>query len=136
VCIKLIICCYTVTAQEGPGTVIVHPGQDVELLCTFNDLVLSSHTLVLRWEINHRLYGINALINGLVPGYSSNGRNLIVENIMMNDGRNGTEYRCVLLQDQTVINEDNPSILYIAGEYIRCIHLTVTRLIMSLYNSK
>ena len=26
---------FTVTAQEGPGIVIVHPaGQDVELLCT------------------------------------------------------------------------------------------------------
>ena len=25
---------HTVTAQEGPGIVIAHPGQDVELLCT------------------------------------------------------------------------------------------------------
>jgi len=41
----------------------------------------------------------NALLNDLIPGYSGNvdNVNLIVENIMMNDGRNGTEYRCVLL---------------------------------------
>ena len=26
--------CFTVTAQEGPGIVIAHPGEDVELLCT------------------------------------------------------------------------------------------------------
>jgi len=109
---------YTVTAQKGPGRHIVHPGQDVELLCTFNDLVFSNHTLAVRWEINHRLYGVNALLNGLVPGYSTNRRNLIVENIMMNDGRNGSYYKCVLLQDRTVVNEDNLTILYVAGKYV------------------
>jgi len=105
---------------KGPGRHIVHPGQDVELLCTFNDLVLSNNTLEERWEINHLLYGINALINGQVPGYSANvnNANIIVENIMMNDGRNGTEYRCVLFNNMgTKLNESDPIILYVAGEY-------------------
>jgi len=114
VCIKFIICCYTVTAQKGPGRHIVHPGQDVELLCTFNDLVVSNHTLEARWEIGHMgPYGINALLNGQVTGYSANGSSIIVENIMMN----GTEYRCVLFNDTgTRLNESDPIILYVAGE--------------------
>jgi len=65
-------------------------------------------------------YGINALLNGLVPGYSANvdNANLIVENIMMNDGRNGTEYRCVLFNNMgTRLNESDLIILYVAGEY-------------------
>jgi len=89
-------------------------------LCTFNDLVISSNTLEARWEINHRLYGINALFHGLVPGYSANVNkaNIIVENIMMNDDRNGTEYRCVLFNNMgTRLNESYPIILYVVGEY-------------------
>jgi len=91
-----VIYCYTVTAQEGPGIVIVHPGQDVELLCDPADGT--------GWTVNTRPYGVNALQNGILPGYSSNGRNIIVENIMMNDSRNGSYYRCVLLQDGTILN--------------------------------
>jgi len=111
----------TVDAREakGPGRHIVHPGQDVELLCTFNDLVLSNVTLEARWEINHRLYYVNALLNGQVPGYSGNvdNANIIVENIMTNDGRNGTEHRCVLFNNMgTKLDEGDPIILYVAGE--------------------
>jgi len=107
---------------KGPGRYIVCPGQDVELLCTFNDLVLSSlNTLEARWEIGHMgPYGINALLNGRVPGYSANvdNTNIIVENIMMNDGRNGTEYRCMLFNNMgTMLNESDRIILYVAGEY-------------------
>ena len=28
---------FTVAAQEGPGIVIAHPGQDVELLCNVTE---------------------------------------------------------------------------------------------------
>jgi len=116
---------YTVTAQKGPGRHIVHPGQDVELLCTFNDLVLSNDTLEAKWDINHVLYGVNALRGGQVTGYSANRGNLIVENIMMNDGRNGTEYRCVLFNFinnnmREMLDYSDLIILYVAGEYITC----------------
>jgi len=90
-------------------------------LCTFNDLVVSNHTLEARWQIGHfRSYGINALLNGLLSGYSANedNSNIIVENIMMNDGRNGTEYRCVLFNNMgTRLNESDTVILYVTGEY-------------------
>jgi len=105
---------------KGPGRHVVHPGQDVELLCTFNDLVLSSNALEVIWEINQKKCGINKIRNDLVPGYSANvdNANIIVKNIMMNDSRNGTEYRCVLFNNMgTRLDESDPIILYIAGEY-------------------
>jgi len=84
--------------------------------------VLSNDTLEARWEIGHAgLYGVNALLNGQLPGYSTNERNIIVENIMMNDSRNGTEYRCMLFNNMgTMLNESDPIILYVAGEYVTC----------------
>ena len=112
----------TVIAKEakGPGRHIVRYGQDVELLCTFNDLVLSSNALEARWQIGHMgPYGINSIRNGLVSGYSANvdNANIIVENIMMNDSRNGTEYRCVLFNNMgTRLNESYEIISYVAGE--------------------
>jgi len=106
---------------KGPGRHVVHPGQNVELLCTFNDLVVSNITLKARWQIGHvGPYGINALLNDRVPGYSANvdNANIIVENIMMNDGRNGTEYKCVLFNDMgTRLKESDQIILYVVGEY-------------------
>jgi len=128
VCINFIICCYTVTAQKGPGRHIVHPGQDVELLCTFNDLVIANTTLGVEWDINHKLYGANALHNGQLPGYSANGSNIIVENIMMNDSRNGSHYRCGLFNIinnnmKEKLNGSDPIILYVAGECITCTYI-------------
>ena len=106
-----------VTAQEGPGIVIVHPaGQDVELLCT----VMTSNDEAVAWIINHMgPHGVSALLNGIVDGYSANGNNLIVENIMINDDRNNTEYQCVIItQDTTtILCKSVPTILYVAGEY-------------------
>jgi len=82
--------------------------------------VISIDTLEAKWRIDHKLYGINALFGGQANGYSANkdNNNLIVENIMMNDGRNGTEYRCVLFTNTgTKLNESDPIILYVVGEY-------------------
>ena len=105
---------FTVTAQEGPRMVIVHPaGQDVELLCT----VKSGGAA---WLINFSgPYGISALWNGILKGYSVNvtTNNLIVENITMNDVRNNTEYRCGLrTQNIHTILRSEPTILYVAGK--------------------
>ena len=112
---------FTVTAQQGPGIVIAHPDQDVELMCTLTPL--GGQTAA--WIINDgRPYTVQLLHNGKETGYSSNGNNLIIENIMINDDRNVTEYSCVTISSTVsqpsvadIIDESDPTILYVAGEY-------------------
>ena len=87
------------------------------------------------WLINHLgPYGVSALHNGILKGYSANieTNNLIVENITVNDVRNNTEYRCALRTENipTILVRD-PTILYIAGEY----HYTVYVCIMASKNN-
>jgi len=102
---------YIVAAQLGPGRVIVHPGQDVELLCNI--------TGGTAWRVNGRgPYGISALRNGIISGHSSYGRNIIVKNVMLNDIRNGTWYKCVVTQGDLILNESSATHLFIAGEFI------------------
>ena len=74
---------------------------------------------------NQGPYTINSLRNGILTGYNAtvNSSNLIVENIMMNDARNDSEYICVIIPaigwvaSYDIINESDPTILYVAGEY-------------------
>ena len=114
---KLLI--FTVAAQEGPDIVIAHPGQDVVLLCT---VTVTSNNEAVAWVVNNMLpYRINALRSGILTGHSAtlDSNNLIVENIMMNDVRNGSEYRCVIiLQDDTsaIQRQSDQTFLYVAGE--------------------
>ena len=118
------LCCYfTVSAQgeaqEGPGIVIAHPGQNVRLLCD----VASSGDKTVAWIINNGvIHTVRQLHSGILTGYSTSGNNLIIKNITMNDDRNETEYICVtasstqpMLSD--IIDESDPTILYVAGEY-------------------
>ena len=113
---------FTVAAQEGPGIVIAHPGQDVELLCTVTE---DSDSLTTGWLVNNIPYRRNALRNGILAGHTTTlgSSNLIVENIMMNDVRNDSDYRCVIIPAQgmitvaDIIDESDPTILYVAGEY-------------------
>ena len=116
---------FTVAAQEGPGIVIAHPGQNVELLCT---VTVTSGSQTTGWLVNDMgPYRINALRNGILTGHNAtmDSNNLIVENIMMNDVRNGSEYRCVIVPAQgmitaaDIIEESDPTILYVAGEWYR-----------------
>ena len=107
------------TGPERPGIVIAHPGQNVELLCT----VTPSGSQTAAWIINNVVYTVGQLHNGILTGYNTNGNNLIVENIMMNDTRNGTEYTCGTLPSTVsnptvadIINESDPFTLYVAGE--------------------
>ena len=114
----------TVAAQEGPGTVIASPGQDVELLCT---VTVTSDTQAAAWLMNKTVgpYRISAIRNGSLAGHTANqdSNNLIVKKIMMNDNRNGSEYRCVIVPAHGTITlaniteESNTTILYVAGEY-------------------
>ena len=80
------------------------------------------------WIINQTFYGINSLNNGTLPGYSADlvHNNLIVENIMMNDDRNGSEYGCAILISGTMptLNDTDPIFLYVAGKYI-CIRICI-----------
>ena len=78
------------------------------------------------WLVNNiRLYRINALRSGILTVHTAtlDSNNLIVENIMMNDVRNGSEYRCVIVPAQgmitaaDIIDENDPTFLYVAGEY-------------------
>ena len=118
-------CKFIVTAQEGPGIVIAHPGQDVELLCNITVISTSETT---GWLVNNMgPFRISAIRSGRLTGHTAtlDSSNLIVENIMMNDVRNDSEYRCVVISIQTTpqgtiydtIDESDPTILYVAGEY-------------------
>ena len=110
----------TVAAQEakGPGIVIGYPGEEVELLCTLGISSTTQHAT--EWIIDHRFYGVQFLINGILDGYSANviNNNLIVQNIVMNDHRNKTEYRCVIVMLDTtaILNSSDPTFLYVAGK--------------------
>ena len=78
------------------------------------------------WIIDHRgPYGVNTIHSGIVPRYTINlgSNNLIVENIMMNDERNGSEYQCMIAAAENSMNpmteitqRSNTIILYVAGE--------------------
>ena len=78
------------------------------------------------WLINNTMgpYRINAIRGGILAGYTATlgSHNLIVEDIMMNDDRNGSDYRCVivpavgLVTFADIIEESDPTILYVTGE--------------------
>ena len=80
----------------------------------------SSNNEGVAWTINDGTpYTVMGLHKGKVAEYSSNGNNLLVENIMMNDDRNNTEYRCVIITQgtTTILHQSDPTILRVAGEY-------------------
>ena len=62
-------------------------------------------------------YEVTALLNGTLTGYSSNGNNLIVQNVTMNDVRNGSNYSCVINTTIAILRQNYSTTLYVAGEY-------------------
>ena len=76
------------------------------------------------WIINNGvIYTVQRLHNGILTGYSTNGNNLVIENIMMNDVRNNTEYICVTVPSTVsnptiadTLDQSDSTILYVAGE--------------------
>jgi len=78
------------------------------------------------WLINNSMgpYRINSIRIGILSGHTAtfDSNNLIVENIMMNDDRNGSYYGCVIVPAQgtislaNIIEESDPTILYVAGK--------------------
>ena len=90
---------------------------------------MTSTNEVVGWLVNlGGPHGISAIRNGILDefGYTTNlgSNNLIVENIMMNDGRNDSMFQCVItLQGTTtILRESNQTILFIAGTYVRKYH--------------
>ena len=110
------LCKLSVTAQRH-SIVIALPGKDAEILC---NLTLSGDKIV-AWLIRYSgPYTVKQLHDGVWHGYNSKGNNLIIENIMMNDDRNETEYQCVTVPStatERIIDLSDSTILYVAGEY-------------------
>ena len=87
--------------------------------------VTPSDGQIAAWIINDGvIYTVQQLHNGILTGYSTNGNNLIIENITMNDDRNVTKYSCGTVSSTVsqlsvadIIDESDPTILYVAGEY-------------------
>ena len=78
---------------------------------------MTSGNPVVSWMINDMTpIGLGTLRAGRLAGYSSNGNNLIVENIAVNDVRNGSNYNCVITSRIAILRQSNPTTLYIAGE--------------------
>ena len=75
---------------------------------------------------NEGPYRISSLRSGILIGHTAtlDSNNLIVENIMMNDARNDSEYQCVIVPAQgmvtfaDIIDESDPIFLYVTGEYV------------------
>ena len=113
-----LIAIFTVGAQD----IVAHPGQDVELPC---DVTGAG---VIAWQINGSspAHILNDLFMGVVAGHNVSGRNILVEDIMMNDVRNGSQYRCLVLKNRPDPDiEGNLTILYVAGECKVCILLFI-----------
>ena len=78
------------------------------------------------WIINNSMgpYRLNTIRSGILAGHTASlgSNNLIVKNITMNDDRNGSDYRCVIVPSTgtpsfaNIIEESDPTILYVAGE--------------------
>ena len=87
---------------------------------------MTSNSQTAAWLINKMgPYRVNAVRGGILAGYTGTlgSHNLIVESIMMNDDRNGSGYWCVTVPSigplafANIIEESDPTILYVAGEY-------------------
>ena len=102
-----------IAAQAGPGLVIVLPGENVELLCNIAGGVPV-------WMIDGGTgFSPNQLFMGDLPGHniSLDGRNIIVEDIVINDSRNGSNYTCFVPQGLgTPDIQSDPTTLLVAGK--------------------
>ena len=107
------------SAQEGNIVISAHPGQDVELSCSFGET--TGNTQTIGWLVGGGgPYGINSLSNRVLVGYSAHthSTSIIIQNITMNDSRNGTEYQCVTIINDNVIQLRSDTVfqLHVAGE--------------------
>ena len=90
-------------------------------MCT----VIPSESETAAWIIDDVLYTVEPLHNGVLTGYSSNGNNLIIKNITMNDDRNDTKYSCGMVPSTisnpttaNIMGESVQTTLHVAGESV------------------
>ena len=70
------------------------------------------------WRVNGVSYTLSDLFTGQLAGHNITAGNIIVEDIMMNDDRNGSVYICIIPQvPPTPDIESDPTTLFVAGEY-------------------
>ena len=103
---------------EVSNIVIAYPGQDVELLCTIPSA--DNEPQSTKWRINDQLnITIEVLRNGRLPGYNATmDGTLIIQNITMNDIRNGSDYNCIKLDNEGgLVDMRSSIILCVAGKY-------------------
>ena len=75
----------TGTVVEGPSIVTYIPGltpSPIELTCNVTGVAL--------WRVDDESYTLTEITNGVLPGHSLNGTNLLVDSPV-----NNTEYICV-----------------------------------------
>ena len=81
------------------------------------------------WRINGSLpaYSLSNLRDGAAPGHNVSGRNnIVIEDIMMNDVRNGSQYQCEINSDDFLNSVlGNLTILYVAGEFKDLMHICI-----------
>ena len=73
---------------------------------------------VSQWSINGDIYTPNDLLSGVLTGHNITGNNnIVVEDIVMNDPRNGSIYICFIPQGVGMPDiESDPTTLYVSGE--------------------
>ena len=102
--------CYYIVAANR---VIAHPGQDVELICQ------TPENMMIGWLVDSMgPFKVDSLHDGILDGYSASTHtnSIIILNIMMNDSRNGTKYRCGITSGLFLEQEIDAFILYVTGE--------------------
>ena len=89
------------------------PGQNVEFECN-----VTEGSGAVQWDVNGLTFNPLQLFFGNLPGHTintDNQRNIIVTNIVENDSRHGSVYRCFLVGPPIVVSD--PAFLYVAGKY-------------------
>ena len=97
---------YTDNIIEDPNNVTYIPGLTplpIELTCNVTGVTI--------WSVNGTSYTLGEFTNGLLPGHSRNGTNILV-----NSPVNYIEYVCVF-QTNNRENSSDPAYIIIAGEY-------------------
>ena len=113
---------YAGTVNEGPSNVTYIPGVTplpIELTCNVAEIPI--------WIVNDTSYTTGELANGVLPGHSRIGSNILV-----NSPVNNTEYICVSLRNDggvPVSSDPVYIIIIIAGEWY--VHMLFT---YSVYN--
>ena len=97
--------------------------------------------------MNGVTYTLGNLFDGRLVGHNISGTNIVVNDIILGDSRNGSEYRCFVVQSPPAPDiTSDPAFLYVAGEllndevmyiYVNCtyaLHYTLLLHVCSVLN--